>query len=143
MTKITIKPATISKEDLGGYSKSLQEVMNQEMSWFLSVKFSRIIRAVQPTLKEFDTDRNTVLDSVEVKEDDSQEVRRAKAKEANKRLQVLLDEEVEVYEVRLSELMQIYEKVAPSLLIGFADALIFDVDPDEVELEEEETNESS
>lgn len=137
MTKINIVPTNILKEDLAGYSKSLQSVMDEKMDWKPSLKFARIVRAVQPILKEFDEDRNTVLDSVDVKENDTQEVKRLKAKEANERLQLLLNEEVEVYQIKVSELMKIYDEVKPSLLIGFADALVFDVDPDKISIAEE------
>ena len=137
MTKINLKKVTIKKGDLAGYSASLQDVMTQTMTWRLSLKFSRIIRGMQSILSEFDDDRNTILESVQIEESDTEAQRRAKAKSVQERIEFLHDEDVEVFEVLASDLLAIYEKVSPRILIGFAGALIDDCE-ESAEIQSEE-----
>lgn len=143
MTKIQLREATIKKLDLGGYSKSLQKVMEKEMGWAMSLKYNRIIRSVQPALKEYDEDRNVILESVKIEKEDDEETRREKAKVAQKRIDVLNEEDVTVYEVRASELKKVFNKVSPKLLFGFADALIIDIELDDEDVEEVEPEDES
>lgn len=144
MSKINLVPVTILKEDLPGYSSSLQQLLSQKISWYLSLKFNRIIREVQPALRDFDTDRNLIMESVGFDEGESDESKRKKAKEVQSRLKLLLDEDVTVYEVKVSELIKIFPNtVMTSLLVGFGDALNVDVDFEELEKMIENDSEES
>lgn len=132
MTKLQLNKVTILKDELPGYSSSLQDVIKQTTGWKESLKFSRIVREIQPILKDFDEDRNLIINSVEIKEEDSEPVKRQKAKIASERLQELFKESVEVFEINISDLQKVYpDKVKTEILIGFGEALNFDVDLEE------------
>jgi hypothetical protein len=140
MTKIKLQKVSIPKEQLSGYSASMQKVIEKEMSWSLNLKFSRIVRAIQPILKEYDEDRKTIVETFEVDENATPKEKRAANREAQKALDVVDEETVEVYEVLVSDLKKIFDKATPKLAIGFGDALVFDIDPD-VESEPAQSNE--
>lgn len=129
MSKLQLNKVSIEKDSLPGYSSSLQDIIKQTTEWKQSLLFSRIVREIQPILKDFDEDRDLIVNSVEIKEEDPEPVKRQKAKLASERLQELFKESVEVFQINVSDLQKVYpNKVKTEILIGFGGALNFDVD---------------